>query len=281
MTTPRPPLGTPHWDALIAAVVEHLGRGARVPETGVDGRAGTLPRRAVDWRNRAEELVGSAACRTGRVPAARGVHRSEEPERTRGRNRPMDVIRLAAAEEALKKNGLRGHVYMTRSAVVWFATKADEANRGIRTSAGPGPLIDAIKRAGESEAETTDWLESLAGDRTRRERTPAEAVWNSPYLVVTGTPAKVALAGVLARPATVGPEKLRRLLQEAGTQTSRRRTRRSAEQRGGPWERRRAQRSQQHWERHPGAVTSRGWRTGWQRRGRPEKATASNGWPSW
>ena len=24
MTTPRPPLGTPHWDALIAAVVEHL-----------------------------------------------------------------------------------------------------------------------------------------------------------------------------------------------------------------------------------------------------------------
>ena len=131
----------------------------------------------------------------------------------------MDVIRLAAAEEALKKNGLRGHVYMTRSAVVWFATKADEANRGIRTSAGPGPLIDAIKRAGESEAETTDWLESLAGDRTRRERTPAEAVWNSPYLVVTGTPARVALAGVLARPATVGPEKLRRLLQEAGTQS--------------------------------------------------------------
>ena len=194
----------------------------------------------------------------------------------------MDVIRLAAAEEALKKNGLRGHVYMTRSAVVWFATKADEANRGIRTSAGPGPLIDAIKRAGESEAETTDWLESLAGDWDEARADTGRGCMEQP---VPGRNRNAGEGGTGRRARKTSHGRTGKAeTAPAGSgkpRASRRRTRRTAEQRGGPWERRRAQRSQQHWERHPGAVTSRGWRTGWQRRGRPEKATASSGWPNW
>ena len=127
-----------------------------------------------------------------------------------------ETERLARGERRLRRTGLRGHVYATRECVVWFATRSERDNRKIRTSLGPGPVIEALRAEGESARETAGWIEKVARARESDNGAPPPAVWNTTALVITGAPAGVALAGALAGAGTTDGTKLRRLLDEAG-----------------------------------------------------------------
>lgn len=127
-----------------------------------------------------------------------------------------ETERLARGEERLRRAGLRGHVYATRGCVVWFATRSEHDNRDIRTSVGPGPVMEALRSEGESARQTARWIETVARAKDSNNGAPAPPVWNTPALVITGAPAGVALAGALAAAGTTDGTKLRRLLNEAG-----------------------------------------------------------------
>lgn len=130
-----------------------------------------------------------------------------------------DRRRLAAADTRLRRAGLRGHVYITHRHVVWFATRPPASRTGIRANVGAAPLVEAFRgRIGSRDAAEA-WLRSLgAGARTRPD-IPAATVWNTPALVITGTPPAVALAGALQRPERIAGTALRSLLQETGVTT--------------------------------------------------------------
>ena len=69
----RVPLTGTRWDALLAAVVEHVAWLARTRPTGVGGRAGTVPRQHV---GAVGEPLGSGervAVRAARLPPARSA----------------------------------------------------------------------------------------------------------------------------------------------------------------------------------------------------------------
>lgn len=190
----EPPLtGTP-WDALVAAVVEHLARVKRAAPP--------------DWTQRRERFVKQPEAPTGtdtevsrlyrlaQAPAAFLRHGTPvDPRdldergggRTHGRasglSDPPDEL-LERLEEAHRAYGLRGHVYAVEGELVTATARALE-------------LRDELVPAGTPD--TAELLAGVAGSRSvltawagRHANELAASRWSTGWLVVTGVSRELA-----------------------------------------------------------------------------------------
>ena len=197
------------WDAAIAAAVEYtaLRRGLEEP-TWCDapnwflwtGSAAIGAPTSTEW---AETLHGAPAAyiRHGVFPRPEAAEKATGDAWTpfRSEDASMSEARQATAraEEYLEAEGLRGHVYIDTNAVVRFATNTN----GHRKLLGDGPVLEAFAKTTGSREAAADFLEQLSHTlRTRGDKTPltARTWWDTPHLVVTGTPPAVALGAAAA-----------------------------------------------------------------------------------
>ena len=84
------------------------------------------------------------------------------------------------AETVLRAEGVRGHIYLTATAVVAFATRQARTPDPAARNVGPGPVLSAIRKALNGDGSASEWLRQLGDETPRGGRIPVEAVWNTP-----------------------------------------------------------------------------------------------------
>ena len=116
--------------------------------------------------------------------------------------------RLGEPRSTLAAEGLRGHVYIDNSAIVRFATNV----HGHRKVLGEELVLDAFAKTAGSRRGAEEFLDSLSQElRTDGIKTPItpRTWWDTPHLVVTGTPPAVALGAAAACIHEIAPEGLK------------------------------------------------------------------------
>ena len=216
--TPPPSADQP-WDAAIAAAVEHtaLRRGLEVPRWCHDpnwfiltGSAAIGAPTAAEW---AETLHSAPAAylRHGVFPNPNAAQKATGDAWTPFRHRGGTLDAQEAtrrAEEYLAAEGLRGHVYIDNSAIVRFATNV----HGHRKVLGEELVLDAFAKTAGSRRGAEELLDSLSQElRTDGIKTPItpRTWWDTPHLLVTGTPPAVALGAAAACIHEIAPEGLK------------------------------------------------------------------------
>ena len=122
---------------------------------------------------------------------------------------------LDAVERRMEQAGLRGHVYLTKTATVIFATRQRQSEAPLERNVGPQPIRTAINETAGSASAGREWLARLR----RRYATgdvPAPALWNTPRLVATGCMPTRALCAVLEHRDEYDQATRTELMREAG-----------------------------------------------------------------
>ena len=106
---------------------------------------------------------------------------------------------LDAVEQRMEQAGLRGHVYLTKTATVIFATRQRRTEAPLERNVGPQQILTAINETAGSASAGRKWLAGLR-HRYATGGVPAPALWNTPRLVATGCMPSRALCAVLEHP---------------------------------------------------------------------------------
>ena len=170
-----PPLTGTAWDALIAAIIEHLtdrnrdARPAWVDE--IDRFADEPTQMAPERMTHADEFQCPAAfIRHGTLIDPRTLKRPSAEETAWNDNRAekgvgtltnaATLTDLRRVQDKLQREGYRGHVYLTRSGqAIAFTTTAIRMH-GMAENLGPLPLMNLIEDVRERR-DSERWLEGL------------------------------------------------------------------------------------------------------------------------
>ena len=215
-----PPAGKP-WDPAIAAAVEYACHAAHLPtpdwcdepdyeQNGAITAGGDDAERA-----RALHRAPAAYIRHGVFPAAKdlvaGAGRRPAVLQGDGPGLPEAAYAMrgaaAQAERWLRKEGLRGHVYLTRNGPVWFATNI----HGHPKVMGPQPVARAFAESIPPSRSLADWVLALHEAISTDEYDRPRAWWSTPSLVITGASRGLALALAAGFADEIEPKRLERL----------------------------------------------------------------------
>lgn len=124
------------------------------------------------------------------------------------------IDELRRIEAGLRREGLRGHVYILPSGnTIMFATTTGKAHGTVR-NIGPLPLVNRVEDVrGNRDMDT--WTAALRDAATEGLPVP-QTIWNTPHLVITGATPKHAIAMVFEHPRMYSRERLRELAAAAG-----------------------------------------------------------------
>ena len=122
---------------------------------------------------------------------------------------------LDAVEQRMEQAGLRGHVYLTKTAAVIFATRQRRTEAPLERNVGPQPILAAINETGGSANAGRKWLTGLR-HRYAPGDVPAPALGNTPRLVATGCMPSRALCAVLEHRGEYDDPTRTELMREAG-----------------------------------------------------------------
>jgi hypothetical protein len=227
LVSTEPPLtGSARFDALLAAIAEHIAarHGVAGPLWSV-----TLERfLAVPWW--VSQLPSARMHALVWTPAAfrrRGVFLNRA-DLTHDGVTPMSAPLLDQSElrEAfsalagkLEARRVVGHVHVVDGATMTLAYDPDRmATRDIDALVSPdGPMVDAIREVAEERGWPSTWLNNQAAGYVSRTPGQGSVVFDHPYLQVAETPAQHLVAmKVLAARAVRDDEDLRTLFSQLG-----------------------------------------------------------------
>ena len=226
----RPPLTGTRWDALLAAMVEHLAwiHNLETPDW-VDEPERFLETTWVLPKTR-HHAAGRADVRAGRVPAPRRDPRPVRPRRARGRTRGMvamsetrtfdreELTRLLdEVSEQLRHRRTRAQIYVIGGAAMSLAFSRDRRTEDIdaRIDTGHSELIKAARHVARRHNLPETWLNEQATSFIpgRRDQT-ARTVYQSHNLTVTSASPKHLLAMKLYSARRKDERDVQRLVQE-------------------------------------------------------------------
>ena len=123
---------------------------------------------------------------------------------------------LEAVEQRMEQTELRGHIYLTNTASVVFATRQRRTEAPLERNVGPQQIQAAINEAAGSASAGRKWLAELWRRYATSETIPAPALWNTPRLVATGCMPSRALCVVLEHRDAYDDATRTGLMREAG-----------------------------------------------------------------
>ena len=126
---------------------------------------------------------------------------------------------LDAVEQRMEQAGLRGHVYLTKTATVIFATRQRRTEAPLERNVGPQQIRTAIDETAGSASAGREWLAGLWRRYATSDEIPAPVLWNTPRLVATGCMASRALCAVLEHRHEYDDATRTELMREAGLES--------------------------------------------------------------
>ena len=217
----EPPSADKPWDPAIAAAVEYSCQAARIPRPGWCNEpsyniygAAIRGHDTTEWARTLHDAP-AAYIRHGVFPKPGFVSDATGREPTviqgygAGLPSAAHAMRSAAthAEEWLRREGLRGHVYLTGNEPVWFATNAHGHPKVI----GPQPVAEAFRKNLPEGQKLLTWARALHKLLDPDDMRHAPTWWDTTNLVVTGTSPELGLAVIAGFADEVEPKHFDRM----------------------------------------------------------------------
>ncbi|MDX1886828.1 hypothetical protein [Mycolicibacterium sp. 120270] len=208
-----PTTGQPRYDALLAAIAEHIAARYALP-----GPLWSITTdRFLDTPWWTSDLPSARAYAMLSSPAAfrrRGIY-LDRHDLTHDGATPMpeplfdraEIHRaLTALAAELQRRGVIGHVHVIGGAAMLLAyDETRVATRDIDALFSPdGPMVDAIRKVATDNGWPSTWLNSQAASYVSRTPGTGSLVFDHPYLQVAATPPRhlLAMKVLAARPTT-------------------------------------------------------------------------------